>query len=64
MSLYKKIIKMIKIIQEKCDGCGNCVEVCPFGVLIIKNLENCKRCGACMHACPNNAIEINEGGEN
>jgi len=58
---------MVKINKEKCDGCGNCVEVCPFGVLeiqngkaVVKNLKNCKRCGACMHACPNNAIEINK----
>jgi len=58
---------MVKINKKNCSGCGNCVEVCPFGVLeiknrkaVIKNLKNCKRCGACIHACPNNAIEIND----
>ncbi len=57
---------MVKINKEKCSGCGNCVEVCPFGVLEIKNgkavvkyLEKCKKCGACVSACPNNAIRIN-----
>jgi len=57
---------MVKIIKEKCDGCGNCVEVCPFGVLeikngkaIVKHPEKCKKCGACISACPNNAIKIN-----
>jgi len=57
---------MVKINKEKCPGCGNCVEVCPFGVLeirngkaVVKNLKNCKKCGACMSACPNNAIRIN-----
>ena len=62
---------MVKINKEKCDGSGNCIEVCPFGVLeikngkaVVKNLKNCKRCGACMYACPNNAIEINREEEN
>ena len=57
---------MVKINKEKCSGCGNCVEVCPFGVLeikngkaVVKNFKNCKKCGACMSACPNNAIRIN-----
>jgi ferredoxin len=56
---------MVKIIKEKCSGCGNCVDVCPFGVLeikdgkvIVKDIKNCRKCGACMHACPNHAIEI------
>ena len=58
--------KMVKINKEKCSGCGNCIEVCPFGVLEIKNgkavvkhPEKCKKCGACMSACPNNAIKVN-----
>ncbi len=56
---------MVKIIKEKCSGCGNCVDVCPFGVLeikdgkaIVKDIKNCRKCGACMHACPNHAIKI------
>ena len=71
MSFYKKEkLNMIKINKEKCDGCGNCVDACPFGVLEIKNgkavvkdSENCKGCGACVCACPNNAIEIDTGEE-
>ena len=57
---------MVKINEEKCDGCGNCIEVCPFGVFELKNgkvvvahPEKCVKCGACMSACPNNAISIN-----
>jgi electron transfer flavoprotein alpha subunit len=56
---------MIKINKEKCTGCGNCVDACPFGVLeikngkaVIKNIANCRMCGRCMQACPNNAIKI------
>jgi len=55
---------MVKINRDKCDGCGNCIEVCPFGVLEIRNgeaivvaPEKCKNCGACMYACPNKAIK-------
>ena len=61
---------MVKINKEKCFGCGNCVEACPFGVFEIKNgkaiveyPEKCKKCGACISACPNNAIKINEEGK-
>jgi len=57
---------MVKINKEKCSGCGNCVDVCPFGVLeikngkaIVKHPEKCKKCGACISTCPNNAIKIN-----
>jgi NAD-dependent dihydropyrimidine dehydrogenase PreA subunit len=60
---------MIIINQEKCDGCGNCIEVCPFNVLEIKNgkvkvksSKKCKGCEACACACPNNAIKIKKGG--
>jgi len=59
---------MVKIVRTKCDGCGNCIDVCPFGVLeikegkaIVKCPEKCKKCGACVHACPNNAIKITNG---
>ena len=58
---------MIKINKKECDGCGNCIEVCPFDVLelkngkvIIKNPENCRGCGACISACPNKVIETKE----
>jgi NAD-dependent dihydropyrimidine dehydrogenase PreA subunit len=58
---------MIKIKTERCTGCGNCVEVCPFHVLEIENgktvavnTKSCVGCGACMTVCPNNAIEIGE----
>ena len=30
----------IRIDTDKCDGCGECVEVCPAGVLAVGEDEN------------------------
>lgn len=58
---------MIKVNKNKCSGCGNCVESCPFGVfeienrkVVVKHPEKCKKCRACISACPNNAIKIGD----
>ncbi|MDH5266464.1 MAG: 4Fe-4S binding protein [Candidatus Bathyarchaeota archaeon] len=57
----------IKIDEEKCTGCGTCVDICPVGVLEIKdeksvvvNLDECLVCRACEVQCPEGAIEIIE----
>lgn len=54
-----------KIDQAKCNGCGECVNVCPTGVLEVKggkcvlvNEKDCADCRACEVACPNNAISF------
>jgi electron transfer flavoprotein alpha subunit len=53
----------IQIDLEKCVGCGNCVPVCPFGLLEIVDdkvqlKEGCTLCGACRDACDYDAINI------
>ena len=59
---------MIRINISKCDGCGVCVESCPFGVLAIKDKkaaiikpQACHDCQVCIQVCPNKAIKyVNE----
>jgi NAD-dependent dihydropyrimidine dehydrogenase PreA subunit len=68
---------MVSIDSIKCNGCGNCVEVCPQGAITIDddiavvNQGLCVQCGACLEICPANAIrqvapvyaEAGKGGE-
>lgn len=52
-------------LNEKCIGCGICVDICPEAALrkennsdIHINTETCKRCGACVAACPSSALKL------
>ncbi|MCD6257777.1 electron transfer flavoprotein subunit alpha [Candidatus Aerophobetes bacterium] len=53
----------IRVIEEKCTGCGRCVSVCSFSQIKIENdkaqiMQGCTFCGACVDVCPFDAIEI------
>ncbi len=55
----------IKVLEEKCIGCGLCVRACPFAVIKIENKKaiideaGCNLCGACLESCKKfEAIEI------
>jgi len=56
--------KGIKVIKEKCVGCGACIKACPFGAVTLESkiavidLDKCTLCGACKEACPFGAIVI------
>jgi len=55
----------IIIYAEKCTACGQCVEVCPFGVLRLEGEvlvvdEGCNLCGACVEVCPEGALAVPE----
>jgi len=63
----KTVRKIIKIDEEKCDGCGLCVPACPEGALQIidgkaKLVKDnfCDGLGACLGECPQGAITIEE----
>ena len=63
-----------KIIEDRCKGCGLCVNVCPKNVLeIAKDVntkgyfpayqarpEDCIFCAICCTMCPDVAINISE----
>lgn len=53
----------IEVIQERCVGCGACVEVCPYGAIkMVEGLavigQGCTLCGACVDPCKFDAILI------
>ena len=67
---------IIHIIEERCKGCGFCVEFCPRDVLIMSKRTNargyhppeliedshCINCGLCTLLCPDFAIYVESGG--
>jgi NAD-dependent dihydropyrimidine dehydrogenase PreA subunit len=51
-----------------CNGCGQCTEVCPHGVLAVNgsqariiDRDGCMECGACAHNCPTGAVTVTPG---
>ncbi|MFH0839881.1 MAG: 4Fe-4S binding protein [Candidatus Omnitrophota bacterium] len=59
--------KIIKIDEEKCNGCGLCIPNCPEGALQIIDEKArligdffCDGLGACIGHCPQGAITIEE----
>ncbi len=57
----------INIDEERCDACGECVDICPKRILKIEDgrmkvesLINCTLCRDCVDACPKEppAIEV------
>ncbi len=53
-----------KVVPDKCDGCGKCVELCRFQALSLKDGKavvdgfNCEGCKVCVTFCPAEAIDF------
>lgn len=63
----KRVRKIIRIDEEKCDGCGLCVPSCAEGAIQIidgkarvSNEALCDGIGNCLGECPQGAITIEE----
>jgi NAD-dependent dihydropyrimidine dehydrogenase PreA subunit len=66
--LYLKDVVTLQLDEEKCNGCGVCLNVCPHAVFELKNKkahmirrDYCMECGACMINCPKKALSVNSG---
>jgi len=67
----------VHIIEERCKGCGFCVEYCPKGVLVLSARFNkkgyhppealkegeCVNCNLCEMICPDFAIFSVDAGD-
>ncbi len=52
---------VVEIDASLCQGCGTCIEICPFEerqldpARNIATIVNCQGCGLCVDICPNGA---------
>lgn len=59
--------KIVRIDEEKCDGCGLCIPACPEGAIQVVGGKArlvsetyCDGLGACLGHCPRGAITLEE----
>ncbi|MBN2393726.1 MAG: 4Fe-4S binding protein [Anaerolineae bacterium] len=53
-----------QVDEERCVGCGACVEKCQFGALalqdghVVVDAAACMGCGVCVNTCPQEALSL------
>jgi len=65
---YLSGVVTLQYDEQKCRGCGRCIEVCPHAVFRMENgraaladKDACIECGACKKNCPFSAITVETG---
>ncbi len=54
----EQIIHSVRLDEEKCKGCTNCIKMCPTQAIRVRNnkakiiKELCIDCGECIRVCP------------
>lgn len=66
--VYLKNVATLQLDENKCTGCGMCLDVCPHAVFkinnfhaVIQNRDACMECGACRRNCPVEAVTVQSG---
>lgn len=63
---------LVSQVTDRCDGCGICIDLCPYNALSLEEYEKdgrvlkrnrtdnilCKGCGVCAAACPKGGIVV------
>ncbi len=65
---YLSGVATLQLDQDRCIGCGACVQVCPHriftldaGKALIRDPDLCMECGACARNCPVAAVSVAPG---
>lgn len=65
---YLANVTTLHYADDKCKGCGRCVEVCPQRVFVMRNnravvldRDLCMECGACARNCDYQALSVHAG---
>ncbi|MEG0912796.1 MAG: 4Fe-4S binding protein [Oscillospiraceae bacterium] len=68
-------MKEVRVLKERCKGCGYCVNFCPKQALSVSeeinekgynpvqlDREKCIVCGICYNVCPDYVFEVEKEG--
>ncbi len=65
---YIDNVVSLELDQERCIGCGICLQVCPHevfalsdGKAVFASRDRCMECSACARNCPVDALAVEAG---